>query len=236
MQSVISKIFSGLSDQSVHDEFIKFSKGSFANRYVIEGKKQKTKWAVKTTSEFANFFVRKFLDSLSPESEIQVKGIIVSTFSVKDATDIEIKNVKKYMGIQQAILDTTTTPEKIKVLMDNYPRCFYALSFKTPDAELKIKEKPPKSGKPGKKGKDAPKADFCMLKTTDKSIIDDLFFDYPDFTEIAINHTVEIVDIILPQGVDDPKEIREKAVRKGKIIRKIVVDGREEVKEAEFEA
>ena len=58
------------------------------------------------------------------------------------------------------------------------------LLFKTNNSELKIKGKAPKSGKPGKKGDDeAPKADFCSLKTSDREIMKDLFFDLHDFSE-----------------------------------------------------
>jgi hypothetical protein len=122
-------------------------------------------------------------------------------------------------------------------LMGCAPASFFALSFNLDDNELKIKPKAPKSAKPSTKTKDEePKVDFCSLKTSDKSIIEDLFFDFPEFKEISITHTVEIKEIELPKTFKSPEEMREKAIRKGVIKRTIEVDGKKEVKEKNFVA
>lgn len=236
MRSVINKIFSGDFDESVHAEFVKFSRGVFDNRYLVEGKKQKDKFAIKTSSEFANFFVRNLLEKVS--GTIKIKGIIVSTTNFESECDFEIENVKKYMGINQLVINTETSADKIITLMEKYPRAFYALSFSYGDYELKIKEKPPKSGKPGNKTKedDGPKADFCSLKTTNEEIINDLFFDFQGFSEIRIKHILEIKDIELPKEYKTPEEMRERAKRKGIVKRFIEVDGRKDVKEKSFVA
>ncbi|MBU0760384.1 MAG: hypothetical protein KJ600_01615 [Nanoarchaeota archaeon] len=232
MKNVIRRIFFDEIDEQAHLEFVKFSKGLFQNRHLLEGKKQKDKWAVKTSAEFANFFVRECLKDET--GDLQFKGIIVSTGNLKDDCDFPIENIKKYMGISQLVVDSSVAVEKIVSLMEKHPRAFYALSFSTKNCDLKIKAKPPKSGKPGKKGGDGPKADFCSLKTTNKEIVDDLFFDFPSFKEIKIKHEIEITEIEIPEGVENPVELRESAKRKG-IVRRIVnVDGREEIKEKEF--
>ena len=140
------------------------------------------------------------------------------------------------MGIKQFLIDGLIRGEKIISLMNKYPKVFFALSFKISDYELKIKAKAPKSGKPGAKGEDGPKADFCSLKTTDFSLVKDLFFDFPDFKEISINHTIEINSIEVPSGNMAPEEMREKSIRLGKVIRKIKVDGVEKRSEKEFRA
>ncbi|MBU1989080.1 MAG: hypothetical protein KKD94_06405, partial [Nanoarchaeota archaeon] len=199
MKSVINKIFAGEFDSDVHEAFVKFSRGVFENRYLVECKKQASKWAIKTSSEFANFFVRKVLEDAS--GELKVKGIIVSTSNLEPDCEFDVSNVKKYMGIKQLVIDCSTTPEKVLSLMGKHPKAFYALSFSTGDYDLKVKAKPPKSAKPGNKTKDdgGPKADFCSLKTTNKEIVADLFFDVADFKEAKIVHTVEIKDIELPK-------------------------------------
>jgi len=233
MSSVLKKIFSEQSDDRVHNEFIKFGKGVFENRYLLEAKKQKTKWSVKTSAEFSNFLVRSCLEKAS--GEIEVKGIIVSTSPLSEKAEFEIEKVKKYMGIQQAVIKTNTTPDKILALMDELPKAHYGLSFKTADCDLKIKAKTPKTGKPGKKAQE-PKADFCALKTTDKSIIQDLFFDFPDFDFIVIKHTINIKKIELPEGEEDPVKIRELAKRFGSIKREVNVNGEQFIEEKKFSA
>src|SRR3989344_2525454 len=195
MKNVIAKIFSGEFDSEVHSDFVKFSRGVFENRYLLEGKKQKDKWGVKTSSEFANFLVRRCLEKFG--GRFDFKGAIIYT---------------------------------------KYLKAFYALSFSGNGFELKIKAKPPKSGKPGKKGEDEPKADFCSLKTSDLEIIKDLFFDFSSFKEIRIKHTLEIRDIEIPKNYKTPEEMRELAKRKGVVKRFIDVDGQKKVSEKEFAA
>lgn len=234
MENSIAKIFLGKADDAVHSEFIKFGKGVFENRYLLEGKKQKDKWSVKTSSEFANFFVRKCLEKT--KEKIKLKGIIVSTLDISGDCDFPIENIKKYMGIKQLVLNCETTPDKVLNLMNKNTRAFYALSFSTENCDLKIKAKPPKSGKPGNKtkGEDGPKADFCSLKTNDRKLIEDLFFDFQNFKEIKIKHTIEINEIEIPKDVKTPEEMREKSVRKGTIKRFIEIDGKKETREVKF--
>ena len=233
MKSVIYNIFHEQRDENTRNDFVKFSKGIFDNRYIIEGKKQKNRWAIKTSAEFTNFFVRKCLNKV--QDNVKVKGIIVCTFKeILNDIKFEMEKVKKYQGINQIVIDTETSVESILDVINKYPRAFYALSFSGNNFELKIKAKTQKNGKPGSKEK-GPKANFCSLKTADKEIIEDLFFDYPVFQEIKIKHKIEVRNIKLPDGIDDPKEIRDKSVRKGVLKRFVEVDGRKEEKEKEFE-
>lgn len=230
MKNAVHKIYDGESDANVHSDFIKFSKGVFDNRYVLEGKKQSSKWSVKTSSEFANFFVAACLSKI--EGKISLRGAIICTYDLRD--EIEVEKVKQFAGVKQHLIENEVEADKIKKLMEKHPRAFYALSFNSGDFELKIKAKPPKSGKPGKKGDDEPKADFCSLKTRDYEIVKDLFFDYPNFNEIKIRHTIEIKEIEIPKGISDPKEIRERSIRKGVLKRFVEVDGVKKESEKEF--
>ena len=235
MKNTIRKIFFDEIDEKVHDEFVKYSRGVFNNRYLIESKKQPEKWSIKTSSEFANYFVKIGLEKAS--GKIRVVGAIISTLDLSKDLDFEIEDIKGYMGIKQNIVNSEVEANKILALINKYPKVFFALSFSLPNFELKIKAKAPKSGKPGKNGDDEnPKVDFCTLKTNDKNIIDDLFFDFPEFKEISIKHTVEIKDIEIPKGEKDPSKIRENAKRKGVLKRIIRVDGRQEIKQKEFTA
>lgn len=233
MKNTIHKIFTGAVDEEVHSEFNKFSRGVFENRYLLEGKKQPEKWAVKASAEFANYFVRRGLEGAS--GKIKMTGAIISTLDLKKDIDFEIADTKGYMGIKQNLINSEIEPKKIITLMNKYPKVFFALSFSSPGFELKVKAKAPKSGKPGSKGgEEEPKADFCSLKTTDKAIIEDLFFDGSQFKEIAIKHTLEIKDIEVPKNEKDPVKMRENAKRKGIIKRIVTLDGKRDIKEKPF--
>ncbi|MCU0642625.1 MAG: hypothetical protein MUF61_03585 [archaeon] len=232
--SVINKIFSKKFDEEVHSDFVKFSKGEFNDRYLVEGKKQKDRWSIKTSAEFANFLVRKCLQNV--KGKIPMTGAIICTMDISKDADLPVEKVKQFMGVKQLVINGEVEADKIIRIMDKYPRAFFALTFSAGNSDLKIKAKAPKSAKPASGGEKEPKAEFCSLKTGDKSIIDDLFFDIKDFKEIAIKHVIKITDIILPKGETDPAKVRELAKRKGVVIRKITADSRQSVKEAPFEA
>lgn len=234
MEHFLKALFSGKESQDTHLEFIKYGRGTYENKYLLNAKKQKDKWSVKTSAEFANYLVKKCLER-APAS-VKIKGVIISTFPIEKEMDFPVENIKKYMGIQQAIIDIEVSRDSILNLMKKYPRVFFALSFSINDCDLKIKPKAPKGSKPSAGGKKEATADFCTIKTNDKSIIDDLFFDASNFNEISVNHTIVINDIILPNGISDPIQIREQSQRKGIIKRKTVVDGKEMRTEANFEA
>lgn len=233
---VIQKIFDKNFDEEVHSDFLKFGRGEYKDRYLLEGKKQANKWSIKTGPEFVNFLVKKCLQSL--EDDVSVKGIIVSTLDLKDEIDFEIAKTSNFQGIRKLNISTTLDPKKILNLMEKYPRVFFALSFSGDDFVLKIKAKAPKSGKPGKESDEGPRPDFCSLKTKDEELVKELFFDVGNFKEVEVNHMIHVTDIVYPGNMDElkPAEIREQSKRKGKIIRKVVVDGKEKISEVEFVA
>jgi hypothetical protein len=232
MQSAINKIFLGINE-GIHDEFIKYSKGVFASKYLVDAKKKKDGWKIKTSNEFTNFLVRSCLEKVK---EVEVTGAIIATFDVSKEAEFPITGMKQFMGIKQAIVNTKTTSDKIIRLMDRFPRAFYALSFAGEGFKLKIKAKAPKSAKPSTSGDKEAKAEFCAIETSDQGIVKDLLFDCLDAGEVTINHQLVIEQIILPKNEKDPVKLRENAIRKGKMIRVLKIGEKEIKKEAAFEA
>ena len=105
---------------------------------------------------------------------------------------------------------------------------FFALSFSVGEDTLKVKPKAPKSGKPGSKGEEAPKADFCVLKTKDKNLAETFIFENPEFKAAKIAHDFIIESIEIPSELKSSQDfalIREKSKRVGKILRKAEIDG-----------
>jgi len=229
----IKKIFDKVFDEEVHIELLKFGKGEFASKYLIEAKKQPGKYVIKTGAEFANQLVK--MGAEKANGKIKVTGVIVSTLHM----DIPFsKGIKQFMGIKQYKVDSEVESSQILDAMKKFPRAFFALSFILPDYELKIKAKAPKSAKPSIKGEKEQRPEFCSLKTTDMNVIKEIFFDLADFKEISIRHTIKIDQIVYPKDFTKmkPEEVREQSKRKGVIIRDITIDGKSESKEASFEA
>ena len=234
---IIKNIFEGDCDEEVHNDFVKFSRGVFNDRYLVEGKKQAKNWTIKTGPEFANFFVRKGLEKLT--EPINLKGIISTTLNLSDEIPCEISKISQFQGVKKYVIDAEVEPKKLIDLMDKYPKVFFALSFNLGSLNIKIKAKPPKSGKPSNKDGEDQKVDFCIIKTDDKNLLKDFFWDVGlDWKTIYISHSLIIEDIVYPENMANmkPAEIRENAKRKGKIIRKVKIDDSEKTFEKEFTA
>lgn len=232
---IIKKIFDGNFDDAVHIAFLRFGKGNYENKYMIEGKRQAKKWAIKTGTEYANFLVRRCLEK--SQGPVAMKGVIVSTLDLRDEISFDIKKVSNFQGVRKHAIDAEINPEDILALMEKYPKAFFALTFKGDDFILKIKPKAPTSGKPGKGG-EKPVIDFCSLKTEDKEFVDELFFGVGEFQEVLVSYTIDITDIVYPSNMDElkPTEVRELAKRKGVARRKVIADGIEKNSEAAFVA
>ncbi|MBC8435148.1 hypothetical protein H8D91_01455 [archaeon] len=230
---VIKKIFEGIFDDEVHAAFLKFGRGEYPNKYLIEAKRQKDKYVIKTSAEFVNYFVVKCLEE---QEKLHVKGIIISTIDLSNEIPFPVVKVSNFQGVRKIQIDTELNAEDLIKLIDKYPRMFFALSFKTNSCELKIKAKAPKSGKPDKETGEV-KVDFCSLKTTNPLIAREVLFGLGDFKEIRVEHTLKINEIIYPKDSSlNPAEIREQSKRKGTVVRKVLIDGNEKLSEANFEA
>ena len=233
---VMKKIFDGVFDAEVHANFLKFGRGEYKNKYLLEGKKQVKKWAIKAGAEYANLLTRKCLEKMGDSAE--VKGVIVSTRDLRDEITFDIEKVSNFQGVRKHLINGNVNPAQIFELMDKYPKAFFALTFKGEGFVLKIKPKKPTDGKKSKKEGEDIVVDFCSLKTEDRGLIDYLFFGVGDFSEVRVRHQINATDIVYPANMEElkPAEVRELAKRKGVVIRTATVDGIEHVSEARFVA
>jgi len=239
MDSFIKKIFDSKAenDEIVHVQFQKFSRGEFKDKAVIKYAHGKDKYSLSTTYEYANEFARAMAEKLG-NNKTKVTGVIVST---RDLTgQLVFSGKKQFAGVKQYIIDGEMSGNDLLTLLNKLPTAFFALSMAAGDSELKTKAKAPISGKPSTKGADAEiKADFCKFYTTNKETLRSFVFDN-EITEATkkaeIKHIFSITDITLPKGETDPIKIREKAVRKGKIIRIVTIDEKKSSKDHEFAA
>lgn len=232
MDNFIKKIFDKKeSDEFMHLQFQRFSKGIFKNRALIKAScTASNKYKIQTTFEFANEIVRFCAEDLGDE-KTNIRGIVVST---RDLTgELEFKTKKQYMGVKQYGIDGYMSGKEIIELLNKYPAAFFAFSFKSKNMEIKIKAKPPKS-KPSTKGDGDIKADFCTITTNNKEIARNFIFESDNFKKVEIIHTFIIEDIILPKTEEDIAKIRELAKRKGKIIRNSNIDGIQKESQIEF--
>lgn len=236
MDGFIKKIFDGKTDDLVHVQFQKFSRGEFKDKAVIIYSNSKGKYSMSTTYEYANEFSRALAEQLG-DSKTKITGAIVSTRDLKG--QLNYSSIKQFAGVKQYQIDSEMSGKEIISLLDKLPTAFFALSFKVGESELKTKPKAPISGKPSTKADAGPKADFCKLYTSDKNILKGFVFDSEindSVKKAEIANIYSITDITLPKGETDPVKIREMAVRKGKIIRTVKIEENITKKEHDFSA
>ena len=240
--NLIKKIFDNKTDEGVHLQFQKFSKGEFRNRALIEVKKTGKNWTIKTSAEFANGLVGLMAEELG-ENSTKITGVIISTLNLKENPEFNIllahANVKQFQGVKRYLISEEMTGKELLNFLEKNPKAFFALTFNVGDEKLKIKPKAPKSGKSGSKGEERPKADFCSLKTGKEKIAQGFIFERADFKKAEIAHTFIIDEIKIPEELknsDDFTRIREESKRKGRVVREAFIDGEKIKSEREFEA
>ncbi|MFH1325710.1 MAG: hypothetical protein ABIH49_03010 [archaeon] len=222
----IKKIFQNKVDGKVHAQFQKFSKGEFRNRAMINAKATKDKFTINTSSEFAGDVIRIAAEKLG-KNKAKVSGAVISTSDLTDK--IDFKSKKQFQGVKNYAIENEMSGDEIISLLDEFPKTFFALSFEAPEISIKIKPKAPMSGKPkpAKEG-EKQKVDFCKLITTNREIADSFVFEKPNWKNAEIKHTFLIDEIKIPNELKNEKDfavVREKALRKGKIIREAIIDG-----------
>jgi hypothetical protein len=241
MDTFIKKIFENKIDDWVHIQFQKFSRGEFNDRALIRAKNSSGKYTIDTTAEYARELVRMMGIKLG-EGKTHVNGALISAL---DLDGFKYESKSSAIGVRKYNIDREMTGTEIVNLCDSVNKAFIGLSFKVGDEELKIKPKSPKSAKGASSAKkeDADlKIDFCKVKTNDKSIYLNIIFDKDipeNWKKIEVRHNFLIQEIVIPPELKNEKDfavIREKSLRKGKIIRTVNIDGKIIKKEIEFSA
>ena len=196
--------------------FLRFGKGNYERRFLIsfnKGKRIKIKGSFEWASDFVKF--------IKGEKDVVFSGKVFMKEKIP-GRDSKKKGSSFVYEINE---------EKLDEFENAY---FYLLNVKDEDIILKVKKSLPKPGKDAEKIDDK----FCSLDLDLKyweAVKKTFFWDVGEGKKCTIEHTLEITDIEMPTDVSDPSKIRELAKRKGKIIRKIDLDGKEIAKEYDLE-
>lgn len=221
----IKKILNDTIDNSVHAQFVKFSKGVFENKAVINISRNDAKIKISSTYELANELV---LLAAILTNKLKVSGLLLSKEKIPEFNGKEKGSLFSYI-IDQEI--------ESKRLIEIMQQSYYALlNCSAPELELKIKQKLPR---PSSKGIDKVNDKFCVMNLDIKfwsQVKDEFLSDLPEGKKYRMIHKYEIKEIILPKGEKDFDKIRILAKRKGILTRKADVDGKEIVKQKEFSA
>lgn len=229
----IKKVFDKQIDEKVHKQFIRFGKGEYPKRFPLSLWKSKT-IKVKSSFEFANDLVILCANI----GDAKISGIVLSK---KDISGVMSENnIKGNSETKKGgLYFENNIPEqelKKEQLVELEKVSYFALlDIEGNGFKLKTKKKLPKPGKDAEKIDDK----FCQFEADEKyysKIKEDLFWDIPESKKVAISHDIKVEQIIMPENEKDYAKIRELAKRKGKLVRKAVIDGKESSKEVDFEA
>lgn len=219
MESFIKKLFHGNCDEQVHRQFIRFSRGTFAGRAALSLVKNDK---IKLGGSFE--FATDFSVFVAENSDALFSGMILSKEKIPEFTG------KEKTGIWQYDVENIDSG-KLKGLGNVYA---LLLDAEGDGISLKIKKKLPKPGKSGELKIDDK---FCIIEADMRYWLKlKEAFALPECRKCKVNHTYIIEEVIVDKNEKDFAKMRENAKKKGKIIRKMNIDGREIIEERGFVA
>ena len=213
-------VFEGKNTQHAHNKFVRYSKGSFVGP-LLSIKQMPSGTKVTTSFHLVDELLHLIAEVIGNE-EVHIKGTVVWNTDLSDELlklGIKYSKVTKSRGIFKYTLDNDV---KFKDFVD--AMCGYNLlvSLKHPQVSISCKSTFPK---PNKEFGD----DFCKCmfpKEMASRILEEFAFDIEDKNpkEVAIEHHIDIDNIILPENFETFEEARHRATREGLVKRKITVD------------
>lgn len=218
MESFLKKVLEKTDVENGKRYFLRFGKGNYDRRFLISYNKGK-RVKIKGSFEWANDFV-KFAREIDGNLKFSGKVMNLDKISGKDGRK---KGASYVYDVSESDLNEFSNPY------------FYLVDAKSEDIILKIKKAIPKPGKEADKIDDK----FCSIDLDEKywsKVKEAFFWDVPidKAKKVNINHVLEITAVEIPKGIK-AEEIREKSIRKGRILRKIDSDGKEEIREYKIE-
>lgn len=207
----IKKIADKNFDESVHLQLIRYGRGEYKSRAPISIAKG-SKVKLKSSFEFANDFVL-----FAAEIGAKFEGFILSKDEISGLNGGEKKTGKWIYEVKDL------NSEKVKEIAE---QAYYLLLNCDGEVKLKIKKKLPKPGKDEGKIDDK----FCQMEIDEKyfdKAKNNFFWDAGNFKKAKAVHDFMITGIEIPAELKSSKDfalVREKALRIGKIVRRLEID------------
>lgn len=224
----IRKIYEKNIDEKTHQKFVRYSIGEF----------EKEEFMIKKGSSFVQIkagfeYLDVMFDLMAQcvNENVLLNGVIVTKNKIINELNEFGIEPKKVTGKKYTIQETMSK-EKFKEFVNKFNSYFLLLNVKSGKYSISVKKSIPKPGKLVEKFVTA-KFDLKDLDLIKKEFLFDIKVD--NFKNISIKHTYLIDEIIIPDEFkNNPEEARLNAKRKGRIIRKIDIDGKTEEKEIEL--
>jgi hypothetical protein len=253
MSHFTSKLALGKPDHVVHQKLVKFSKGNFDGPVIEVNAKGKT-LIMNGSAEYEDIIGWIMASLAPPQLELKITGSIKSNEDESETLrslglDLRMKKPKGKSRYEVKIGEKTLVAEKLKDLYSSLMEESIILLTVKPipggkEWSMSTKKSYPR---PAMKGDlKGPDTDFCkavipVSEEAIKTVLSEVAPDFADvversFKQLRVVNLYQISDVILPENEQnlDFAEVRTKAKRKGLLIRKVSVDGKEFTKEVEF--
>lgn len=211
----------GETNDYVHNQFTRFGLGEY-NRFLIGLQITKKNLKVRGSWDIAGMLALMIADLI--EGTVSVSGKIIANYDFESELGFESKFGKRGK-LYTAEIKKEMSKEELKELVEKYKMQFLLLNINAGEIKMKSKGSLPK---PGGTLKD----NFCSASLP-LEMVDEFAWDFDkDFNKATIIHKLIITDLEIPKGYEnDFAQARIKAIRKGKVIRVIDIDGKEVEKE-----
>ncbi len=224
----IKNIYEKNVDEKVHQKFVRYSVGEF----------EKEEFMIKKGSSFVQIkagfeYLDVMFDLIAQcvNEDVSLTGVIITKNKIINELNEFGIEPKKVTGKKYTI-EETMSKEKFKEFVEKFNSYSLLIKLKSGKYSISVKKSIPKPGKILEKFVTA-KFDLKDLDLIKKEFLFDINID--NFKDISIKHTYVIDDIIIPDEFkNNPEQARLNAKRKGRIIRKIGIDGKTEEKEIEL--
>jgi hypothetical protein len=226
---------------NVHRHFYRYSKGEFTGP-ALKISRTKTKITLKGTHEYEDL-IQEIITQAATENKIEINGILITGSDISGEIEefgLDWKLTKSTGQAENYKADISDTIEKNKLLeiIESFRKhSYFLLSYNVnPNCKVTTKKRIPQPSKKKMEDEDMnQKTQFCTgtLNTAEKNIklivdsaLSDFSSELPDnWKNITLINSYLIDDIILPKDVKNSLLLRIMAIRKGKMIRTIDIDG-----------
>ena len=218
----IKKIFQDKSDDYVHWQFVRFSRGVFENKAVLNISKT-SKIKISSTYELSGELAL-FMAYLA--KNIHVSGMIMSRVQIPEFSGARKKGIWVYDVNQNMSFEKMSEISKSAFAL--------LLDCEAVGISMNVKKKLPR---PSPKSANKVNDKFCVAQIDLKfwpSVKDEFLFDLPDGKAYKLSHKYEITELIFPGNEKDSERLRLLTKRKGKVTRKSIIDGKEIIREKSF--
>jgi len=224
----VRQLFEGKVEEWVHLMFTRYGRGEFDGPAceVDVGKDVRFKGTVEYCSVFGYMVA-------SCGGDFKVDGAVFGKKDFRDglkAAGLEFDDKSKpKQGFFVAQVNGEFPGGVLAKVYSGIPHATVLLNLVGAKGKLKCKKKPPKPR--GEKDNE-----FCsgsMALTALPKLKEEVFFDAPDFRKAKVENKFVIEELLFSPGMDAARA-RLEAKRKGKVVRKVTVDGVERKSEAKF--